>query len=258
MLVRERHARDEAERANRLKDHFIATLSHELRTPLNVMLGWTRILETATEGELNARAAALVARNGRVLARLVEDLLDISRASVGQFDLIRTAVHLDAVVKASIDAMVPAAAAKGIDLRSELDAGVEPISADSERIQQVVSNLLSNAVKFTPTGGWVDVRTACRDTTITVTIADSGIGFDSSFHKELFEPFRQADPSSSREHGGLGLGLSIARHLAELHDGSITGSSPGPGRGATFVLTLPRKAVPVTPGPVSLTTTQIG
>ena len=239
LIVSERNARAEAERASRLKDQFIATLSHELRTPLNVMLGWTSVLEAGTRPDEHARIAGLVARNGRLLARLVEDLLDISRVSSGQFDLARAPVSLNAVAQSVVESIAPAAAAKQVTVALDADPHLQPVDADPHRLQQIVSNLLSNAVKFTNAGGRIGVRTARRGQAAELTVTDTGIGFDQSFAPELFKPFRQADPSTSREHGGLGLGLSIARHLAELHGGTLLGSSEGAGRGATFTLALP-------------------
>jgi len=239
LLIRERQARDEAERANRLKDQFIATLSHELRTPLNVMLGWTHVLESGVRPEQHARAAAIVARNGRLLARLIEDLLDISRAMAGQFEVTRTPVELNAIAQTVIDAITPVASAKQVQLLVDLDPRLGTIDADADRLQQVIGNLLSNAVKFTPTGGYIEVRTHAQDNTAQIEVIDSGIGFDESFAHHIFEPFRQADSSTRREHGGLGLGLSIAKHLVELHGGSITAASGGRGHGARFTVTLP-------------------
>jgi signal transduction histidine kinase len=239
LFLLEREARAEAERASGLKDHFIATLSHELRTPLNVMLGWTRMLETGARPEDTGRAASVVARNGRLLARLVEDLLDISRVSVGQIQLARAAVKLDTIVQACVESIGPSAREARVQLTAGLDAATATIDADAERLQQIVWNLLSNAVKFTPPGGSVDVRTRATPDGVSLIVTDTGVGFDKEFAAQLFQPFRQADPTARREHGGLGLGLSIARYLAELHGGSLTGSSPGPGHGATFVLSLP-------------------
>ena len=241
LLVRERQARDEAERSSRLKDQFIATLSHELRRPLNVMLGWTAVLETNHSPDRHAHAASVVARNGRLLARLVEDLLDISRASAGQFEIAPRPMRLNAVVQASLEALAPVAAGRGVQLVGHLDPSVDVIDGHPERIQQIVSNLLSNAVKFTAAGGRVEIRTGLDDDTASVTVTDTGIGFDNAFASELFLPFKQADSSTRREHGGLGLGLSIAKHIAQLHGGSIRGSSPGRGKGATFVVTLPTR-----------------
>jgi len=239
LLIRERQARDEAERANRLKDQFIATLSHELRTPLNVMLGWTQILESGSRPEQQARAASVVARNGRLLARLIADLLDMSRATLGQFEVTRGPVSFNTITQAAIDAITPVATAKPVTLLSELDPGVGTIDADADRLQQVIGNLLSNAVKFTPSDGQIRVRTVALDGLVQLEVSDSGIGFDESFTRYIFEPFRQADPSTRRHHGGLGLGLSIAKHLVELHGGSIAAASEGRGRGARFTVTLP-------------------
>jgi signal transduction histidine kinase len=242
LLIRERQARDEAVRANRLKDQFIATLSHELRTPLNVMLGWTKILESGIRPDQHTRAAAVVARNGRLLARLIEDLLDISRAAAGQFDVTRGSVALNTLVQTAIDAIMPVATAKPVRLEVDLDPQLGAIQADADRLQQVIGNLLSNAVKFTAAGGSIQVRTVTAGNAARLDVIDSGIGFDQSFATHIFEPFRQADASTRREFGGLGLGLSIAKHHVELHGGSITAFSEGRGRGARFSVTLPAVA----------------
>jgi signal transduction histidine kinase len=239
LLQRERHARDEAERASRLKDEFIAVISHELRTPMNVMLGWTRVLETRGSAERHAHAAAVIVRNGRLLARLVEDLLDISRVSARQLEITPRPVLLNAVVQASLDALAPAAAQQQLQLMADLDPAVGLITGDCERLQQIVSNLVSNAIKFTGEGGRVEVRTARQEATVTIAVSDTGIGFDEGFSSEMFQAFRQADSSSRRQHGGLGLGLSIAKHIVELHGGTIAGTSAGPGRGAVFTVALP-------------------
>jgi signal transduction histidine kinase len=237
-------AREDAERANRLKDQFIAVLSHELRTPLNVMLGRLQLLEGDATPDARIRAAHIVARNGRLLARLVEDLLDLSRVTAGQFEIAPVPVELNGVVKSACDALAPEAAAKGVEFVIETDPGVDTVHADPHRIHQVISNLVSNAVKFTPAGGRIVARTSAFYDRVEVSVTDTGIGFDREFAAHLFKPFRQADPSSRREHGGLGLGLSIARHLVELHGGSIAASSPGRGGGATFTLTLPLASAP--------------
>ena len=239
LLLRERRARDEAEHANRLKDQFIATLSHELRTPLNVMLGWTQVLEGGGPPDAQARAASVVARNGRLLARLVEDLLDISRATAGHFEIAREPTSINGVTQAALDGMVQVADDQDVTLVSRLHAQPGLIDADPARLQQVVWNLLSNAVKFTPAGGRVEVQTQSGADAVVLTVTDTGRGFDAAFAPHVFEPFRQADASTRREHGGLGLGLSIARHLVELHGGTITAASDGPGHGATFTVTLP-------------------
>ena len=232
-------ARDDAERANRLKDQFIAVLSHELRTPLNVMLGRLQLLEGEVDRDTRVRVARIVARNGRLLARLVEDLLDMSRAAAGQFEIATAPVQLNAAVRAAVDAHGPDAAAKGIELAAHLAPDVGIVDVDQHRFQQVVSNLVANAVKFTAPGGRIDVRTERRGGDVAIVVSDTGLGFDKDFAAQLFQPFRQADASFRREHGGLGLGLSIARHLVELHGGSIAASSPGREKGATFVVTLP-------------------
>ena len=189
LLVRERRARDEAESASRLKDQFIAMLSHELRTPLNVMLGWTKHLEGSSSPERYAHAASVVARNGRLLARLVEDLLDISRVSAGQFEISPRPMLFNGAVQASIDALASIAAEKGIRLAGELDPAVGSVEGDPERIQQIVWNLLSNAVKFTGSGGRIEVRTAASSEAVTLTVCDTGIGFDQAFASHLFQPF---------------------------------------------------------------------
>jgi signal transduction histidine kinase len=203
------------------------------------MLGWTKILESGVRPDQHTRAAAVVARNGRLLARLIEDLLDISRATAGQFEVTRAPVSLNPLVQTAIDAVTPTATAKPVQLAVELDARLGTIQADADRLQQVIGNLLSNAVKFTPPNGLIQVRTAAAGDTARIEVTDSGIGFDQSFAQHIFEPFRQADASTRREFGGLGLGLSIAKHLVELHGGSITASSDGRGRGARFTVTLP-------------------
>jgi signal transduction histidine kinase len=253
LMVSERHARAEAERASRLKDHFLATLSHELRTPLNVMLGWTRMLELGASPRDHLRIVGLVAKNGRLLARLVEDLLDLSRVTAGQFEISRAPTLLNAVVQSSFEALGPMASGKGVALAAELDPEIEPIDADPERLQQIAWNLLSNAVKFTAAGGRIVARTTRTPDAAVLIISDTGVGFDQAFAADLFKPFRQADSSVSREHGGLGLGLSIARHLAELHNGTLTGTSDGIGHGATFTLTLPRAGSPGPGGPTTVT-----
>jgi len=242
LVVSERQAHAEAERASQLKDQFLATLSHELRTPLNVMLGWTQMLERGIPIEDHARAAEVVARNGQLLTRLVEDLLDVSRVAVGQFEIARAPIVLNAVVQSAVESIAPTADANGIALSADLDPRVQAIDADAGRLQQIVWNLLSNAVKFTGAGGQILVRTCWEPDAAALTVSDTGIGFDAAFASELFTAFRQADSSARREHGGLGLGLSIAKHLAELHGGTLTGSSPGLGAGATFTLQLPRRA----------------
>jgi signal transduction histidine kinase len=234
-----RRAQDAADAASRLKDQFIAILSHELRTPLNVVLGRLRQLEDRSDEATRRRAATIIARNGKLLARLVEDLLDLSRAASGQFEISREAVDLNGVVAGVIDANMANAAENGVQLTLAVDPTVGRVVLDQQRIQQVVSNIVVNAVKFTGAGGHVRVATRRHGAGVTVTVSDTGIGLDAGFIERLFQPFQQADGSSRRQHGGLGLGLSIAKHLVELHGGTIRAESAGADKGATFVVTLP-------------------
>ncbi|MBF5042272.1 response regulator [Aggregicoccus sp. 17bor-14] len=258
LLEREQAARREAEEANRLKDDFLATVSHELRTPLTAILGWVQIL--CTQGfpeERRRRALETVERNARAQAQLIDDLLDISRVLAGNLRLEPRPVALGAVVEAALESVRPAAEARGL----QLEAAIEPhaqVLGDAARLQQVVWNLVSNAVKFTPPGGRVQVRVAPRDGALELRVADTGQGIPQDFLPHVFERFRQADGSPTRQHGGLGLGLAIAKHLVELHGGSIGAESPGDGQGATFRVTLPLaaerlaalSAVPPTPAQV--------
>jgi signal transduction histidine kinase/ActR/RegA family two-component response regulator len=225
--------------ANRLKDEFLATLSHELRTPLNAVLGWTRVLRAAqVEPATVQRALESIERNARAQARLIEDLLEVSRIVTGKLRIQVRPVDLAAVVDAATEVVQPAAQAKRIGL--SVSIGVRPAmtSGDPDRLQQVVWNVLSNAVKFTPPGGTVSVKLESAHG-YRLTIRDSGQGIEPRFLPHIFEPFRQADGSASREHGGLGLGLAIARQLVELHGGTIQAQSDGRGQGAAFEIHLP-------------------
>jgi signal transduction histidine kinase/CheY-like chemotaxis protein len=228
--------------ANRLKDEFLATLSHELRTPLNAILGWLHLLRSgAVDEATRARALETIERNARSQAHLVDDLLEISRIAAGKLRLTIRPVDLRRVVEAALDVVRPAAGARRINLTASLPPAPVLVAGDAERLQQLVWNLLSNAVKFTPPGGRVSVRvSAGADAEIAVT--DTGIGVREAFLPHLFEAFRQADASSTREHGGLGLGLAIVRHVAELHGGTVEAQSPGEGQGATFTARFPRLA----------------
>ena len=241
LLDSELAARHEAETANRAKDDFLATLSHELRTPLNAIVGWTRMLLDGILDEQSARRAlAIIDRNAHAQAQLVTDLLDISRIITGKLTLTLRPVDVGSVVGAALDAVRPAAAHKRIRLTPRLGARACVIRGDSHRLQQAISNLLTNAIKFTPEGGTVDVRLTEPDTGwLRLTITDSGIGIPGSFLPHVFERFRQADGSSTREHGGLGLGLAIVRHIVELHGGTAAAESEGPGKGTTFIVELP-------------------
>jgi PAS domain S-box-containing protein len=226
--------------ANRLKDEFLATLSHELRTPLNAIVGWTRLLrmrrldEQATE-----RAIETIDRNATLQARLVEDLLDMSRIITGKLRLKIACVDPISIIHAAINSVRWAAEAKSITIAAELDPDVGVISADGDRLQQVMWNLLSNAIKFTPSGGHVRVQLMRGGAGLTIRVSDDGSGIPMPFLPFVFERFRQVDSSTTRAHGGLGLGLAIVRHLIELHGGTVQAESAGEGRGATFTLSLP-------------------
>ncbi|MFP2924516.1 ATP-binding protein [Pyxidicoccus sp. 3LG] len=240
LLGREKAARAEAEEANRLKDEFLSTVSHELRTPLTSMLGWVQMLRLGRlSGEKRERALETIERNARAQAQLIEDLLDVSRIMTGKLRLDVAPVDVSAVVEQALESVRPAAEARGVYLRSVLDSSGS-VQGDATRLQQVVWNLLSNAVKFTPRGGRVQVFVERRDAAVEVTVADTGQGIPPDFLPHVFERFRQADAGTTRKHGGLGLGLSIVRHLVEMHGGSVHVSSEGVGRGSTFLVRLPR------------------
>jgi signal transduction histidine kinase/CheY-like chemotaxis protein len=236
----ERTAALERERdANRLKDEFLATLSHELRTPLGAVLGWARVLRTTPVNEaMRERALEVIERNAHAQAHLIEDLLEISRIVAGKPTLKVRPVDLAEIVDAAVEVIRPAAAAKRIDLVTNVAVRPAVTSGDPDRLQQIVWNLVSNAVKFTPPNGTASIRLTKRDG-FWLEVSDTGQGIDPTFLPHVFDAFRQADGTTTREHGGLGLGLTIARQLAELHGGTITAASPGVGRGSTFVLQLP-------------------
>ena len=240
LYERQQAARAEAETANTMKDEFLATLSHELRTPLNAVLGWTRMLRTGTVDEGTAkRALEVIERNAVAQLQLIEDLLDVSRIITGKLRLDVQPVEPVRVVEAALDAVRPAAEAKSIRLQPVLDPRAGPVSGDPDRLQQVVWNLVSNAIKFTPRGGRVQVRVARVNSHVEIVVTDTGQGIDTDMLPHVFERFRQADSSSQRSHGGLGLGLALVRQLVELHGGSVEASSPGAGLGATFTVKLP-------------------
>ncbi|MHC5768190.1 MAG: PAS domain S-box protein [Nostoc sp.] len=242
LLKREQAARADAETANRMKDEFLATLSHELRTPLNAILGWTQLLRTRKfDQATTGRALETIERNTRSLTQLIEDVLDVSRIIRGTLHLSTDRVEIVPLVEAAIDTVYPAAQAKEISIKCRFDPKVEVVVGDANRLQQVVWNLLSNAVKFTPKGGRVDVQLECIESCVQIRVSDTGAGIAAEFLPHVFERFRQADSSSTRSHGGLGLGLAIVRHLVELHGGTVSAESPGIGQGATFVVSLPMK-----------------
>ncbi len=230
----------EAQESGRVKEEFLATVSHELRTPLNAILGWARILRSGKlkEDEV-ARALETIERNARAQAQLIEDLLDVSRIITGKLRMDVRPIDPNGFIEAAIDAVNPAAEAKGVRVQKIMDTGVVTVPGDPIRLQQVVWNLLANAIKFTPRGGWVQVRMERVDSQLQIIVADSGQGIPPEFLPHVFDRFRQIDQSSTRQHGGLGLGLALVRHLVELHGGSVAAASPGPEQGATFTIALP-------------------
>jgi signal transduction histidine kinase/ActR/RegA family two-component response regulator len=240
ILLREKAARAEAEAANRLKDEFLSTLSHELRTPLTSIIGWTSLMRAGhVKGEAHAQALETVERNARTQSRLIDDLLDLSRIISGKLLVETREVDLASVVSDSIEVVRPAANAKGIRLTYECEPGAKIISGDPARLQQVAWNLLSNAVKFTPEGGGVYVRLRGDGARVSLSVADTGRGILPEFLPHVFDRFRQADSATTRQHGGLGLGLAIVRHLAELHGGTVHAESDGEDLGSTFRVTFP-------------------
>jgi PAS domain S-box-containing protein len=244
LLRREQIARAEAETANRLKDEFLATLSHELRTPLNSMLGWTQLLQTRKFDEATTtRALKTIDRNTKALSQLIEDLLDVSRIITGKLRLTMRAVELVVVIDAAIEAVRSAAEAKEIQIMTVYEPSVSLVSGDLTRLQQIFWNLVSNAIKFTPKRGQVEVRLEREGSNAQIIVSDNGQGISADFLPHMFERFRQADGTITRSQGGLGIGLSIVRHLVELHGGSIRAESPGVGQGATFIVTLPLRAI---------------
>jgi PAS domain S-box-containing protein len=259
ITARKRAARDvarlyeEAQEANRTKDAFLATLSHELRTPLNAMLGWVRMLRSGNLPEdRQAHALEVIERNTFTQVRLTEDILDVSRIVSGKLRLRSEPVDLARVVEAAAENMRPAADAAGVGLHVSADGRRDArrltMLGDPQRLQQVVANLLSNAVKFTAAGGRIEVELRGAPDRAHIVVRDTGIGIDPALLPLVFERFRQGDSSPSRAHGGLGLGLAIARHLVEAHGGSIAAESGGPGRGSTFTVALPIAAVAIPGG----------
>ncbi|WP_437677647.1 ATP-binding protein [Sorangium sp. So ce131] len=230
----------ESQQVNRAKDEFLATLSHELRTPLTAILGWARMLRQGSlKPDTQSRALEAIERNGTLQAQLVEDLLDASRIITGKLRLDVMLIDLPPIINAAIDAVRHGADAKGIELAVQLDATAGPISGDQTRLQQVVWNLLSNAIKFTPRGGKVSIQLSKAEGLARIQVRDNGQGIVPEFLPYVFDRFRQADSTSTRPHSGLGLGLAIARHLIELHGGTVKAESGGEGKGATFTVDIP-------------------
>jgi hypothetical protein len=233
----------EAQAANRSKDEFLAVVSHELRSPLNAILGYTRFLRKGTVDAAEVRKTVeIIERNGKMQLQLIEDLLDSARIISGKLKLELEPVSLSGVITAALDVVAPTAKAKGIELVSNLEPLAGPITGDPNRLQQVVWNLLSNAIKFTPDGGRVELRMENMDRQVRITVRDTGKGIEPEFLPFVFDRFRQSDSSSVRRFGGLGLGLSLVKQLVESHGGTIVATSGGPGRGATFTVTLPQRA----------------
>jgi PAS domain S-box-containing protein len=244
LLSNERAARAEAERMSAMKDEFLATLSHELRTPLSAILGWAQVLRRGRKDEADLQKGLdTIERNARMQTQLIEDLLDMSRITSGQVRLDIQPVSPAAFVEAALETVRPSADAKGIRIEKVLDPLAGPVSGDPARLQQVIWNLLSNAVKFTPKNGKVQVLLERVNSHIEISVADTGVGIRPEFLPHVFERFRQADSSTTREYGGLGLGLSIVKHLVELHGGTVRAESAGEDGGATFVVHLPLSVV---------------
>jgi PAS domain S-box-containing protein len=230
----------EAQESSRLKDEFLATVSHELRTPLTAILGWAHLLRRGGfNGDSTLKALETIERNARAQSQLIEDLLDVSRIITGKLRIDIRPVNPNAFIEAAIEAVAPAAEAKGVRIQRIMDTGVVTVAGDPVRLQQVVWNLLSNAIKFTPKGGRVQVRLERVNSHIEIGVSDSGTGIEPEFLPYVFDRFRQADQRSTRQHGGLGLGLAIVRHLVELHGGTVRAESPGSNQGSTFTVLLP-------------------
>ncbi len=239
-LERERAARLEQEKANRIKDEFLAVVSHELRSPLNPILGWIRLLRTRKMGETQTQQALeTIERNAKLQSQLIEDLLDVSRILRGKLALTIAPVNLITVVEAAIETVRLSAQAKNIQIQTRLNSTFTSVSGDFNRLQQVVWNLLSNAVKFTPENGTITIELSSHDSMIDLKVQDTGKGIAPEFLPHVFEQFRQADSSITRQFGGLGLGLAIVRHIVERHNGRIRVDSPGENQGATFTVQLP-------------------
>lgn len=254
LLDRERAARGEAERVNRMKDTFIAVLSHELRSPLNAIMGWTHVLQKHGGSEETVRGLTAIERNGRMQARLISDLLDMSRLNTGKLPLALGTIDPAEAIQAAVNAMRQSIDEQAIDLVLDLGPPCTPITADSSRLQQVIWNLLSNAIKFSSRGGRIHVSLRQGDQATVIAVADNGQGIPPEFLPRVFDPFMQGDARTNSHTGGLGLGLSIVKQLVEAHGGTVTAASRGAGQGATFELRLPSQPpapaeVPAEDGP---------
>ncbi|HMG76598.1 MAG TPA: PAS domain S-box protein [Pyrinomonadaceae bacterium] len=244
LMIRDQELRAEAETANRVKDEFLAMVSHELRTPLNAIVGWTQLLKSGRlDRSKTERAIQTIDRNAKAQSMIINELLDVARIISGKVRLDPKPVELAEVINAAIDVVRPAADAKAIKLVASLDEAAGPVSGESVRLQQVIWNLLSNAIKFTPKQGRVEIKLKRDGTHVVIEVSDTGCGIPANFLPRIFDRFQQADTSAKRLHGGLGLGLSIARTLVEMHGGTILAESEGKGRGAKFTVALPVMAV---------------
>jgi signal transduction histidine kinase len=246
LILERRKAEEEAAIANRMKDEFLATLSHELRTPLQAILGYATMLERGTIREPEKALAAIV-RNATAQTRLVEDMLDVARIASGKLQLVIERVDLAAAIRGALDAVRPAAAARGVELVERIAADLGTVAGDFERLQQVAWNLLANAVKFTEPGGTVTIEAECTGSSVRFRVIDTGRGIAPEHLGAVFERFRQVDGSTTRTHGGLGLGLAIVRYLVEAHGGTVEARSEGLGRGATFEVALPARIAAIAP-----------
>jgi PAS domain S-box-containing protein len=255
LLESERYARTEAERVTRLKEEFLSTVSHELRTPLNAILGWTQLMQQSSDEHTRRQGLDAIERGARGQALLIDELLDVSRIVSGKMRLEIEVLELGPLVEAAVETLRPAAEAKAIQVSQTLVPGTGPIKGDPARLQQTVWNLLSNAIKFTPKGGKVEIRIARHNEVVQITVVDSGAGIPEKFLPYVFDRFRQADNSTTRQHAGLGLGLAIVKHIVELHGGTVEVKSEE-GKGATFTVSLPaadlisETSTPKTPDPV--------
>jgi PAS domain S-box-containing protein len=240
LLSAAEHAREQAEAASRVKDEFLSTLSHELRTPLTAIVGWIYLLRGGRLDDAGrARALDAIDRNAGAQAQVISDILDLSRIVGARFRLDVRPIEVAPVVAAAIETLMPAANARGIKVQTVLDPTAGLVSGDTDRLRQVVWNLVSNAIKFTPKGGRVAARVERDDPNVVITIEDSGVGMRPEVLPHVFERFRQGDSSNTRNHGGLGLGLAVVKHLVELHGGQVTASSPGEGMGSAFTVKIP-------------------